>query len=85
MGVFFVWGVVFVCVEGVDFDGRRVFLEWKWWFSNGGRVDLRFGRGIWVWEGGFWMGGSTAQPAILAEQIFDLRLRVSIWCAGSFE
>ena len=27
-----------MCVEGVDFDGRRVFLEWKWWFSSGSEV-----------------------------------------------
>ena len=44
MGVFFVWGVVFVCVEGVDFDGRMVFLEWKWWFSCGAQHVLEFGR-----------------------------------------
>ena len=43
LGVFFFWGVVFVCVEGVDFDGRRVFLESKEWFSSGSGVDLGLG------------------------------------------
>jgi len=38
MGVFLFLGVVFVWVEGVDFDGRRVFLESKWWFSSGSEV-----------------------------------------------
>ncbi len=35
--------VVFVCVEGIDFDGRRVFFEWKWLFSSGSWVVLRGG------------------------------------------
>ncbi len=30
--------VVFVCVEGIDFDGRMVILESKWWFSSGSEV-----------------------------------------------
>jgi len=40
MGVFFFWGVVFVCRERGVFDGWSVFLEWKWWFSCGSGVDL---------------------------------------------
>ena len=45
LGVFFFWGVVFVCMGLGVFDGLGVFLEWKWRFSCGSWVDL-------VWEGG---------------------------------
>ena len=33
-----------MCVEGVDFDGRMVFLESKEWFSSGSQHVLEFGR-----------------------------------------
>ncbi len=44
-------GAVFVCVEGADFDRRRVILELKWCFSSGTQHVLELGwANLRMWE-----------------------------------